>query len=160
MKPMEAKTETSLTGSRLPGREKNKRERKKEKEREREKEGRKVPLWPADCAELPGSPMSTCLPFLSVSFFALIPPFPSFFFLLLRLLLLLSPLPPSSRLTRGFAQLLQESPPRELFATIFILGPCTAHRYAKRNRFTQIRPRTPSWSNDDAGAPVPNLFPR
>lgn len=37
MKPMEAKTETSLTGSRLPGREKNKREEERERKRKGER---------------------------------------------------------------------------------------------------------------------------
>jgi len=45
MKPMEAKTETSLTGSRLPGSETKERERERESERERERERENLARW-------------------------------------------------------------------------------------------------------------------
>lgn len=77
---MEAKTETSLTGSRLPGREST---------------------WPTGALELPGSSVSTCLPLPSIllslflPFSRFSPPLSSFssssiyFFLFFLLLLLL-----------------------------------------------------------------------
>lgn len=117
---MEAKTETSLTGSRLPGREST---------------------WPTGALELPGSSVSTCLPLPSIllslflSFSRFPPPLSSFssssiyfflFFLLLLLLFLsLSLLPPS----REFAHL-GGGPPR---CSCYYLYPWPVpHRYARR----------------------------
>lgn len=134
MEPIEAKTETSLTGSRLPGPEK------------------RESTWPAGCwhAELPGSSMSTCLPLPppdsrpSFSFFLILSFFSSsrffiFFFPLLLLLL--------SRIC--------SSPPRGPTArTLLLLLPLSLarapNRYAVESRFTQIRPRTPSSSCGEA----------
>lgn len=122
MEPMEAKTETSLTGSRLPG-----------------------PLA-AGCwrAELPGPSMSTCLP--------LPPPdsrlslFPSFsalyllFFTFLRLFLT----PTSPCLADLFISSRGEGAARTLLLLLPLSLARAPNRYAVKSRFTQIRPRTPS----------------
>lgn len=110
MEPMEAKTETSLTGSRLPG---------PREEREREYLAR----WRA---ELPGSSMSTCLP--------LPPPDsrPSLSFFLISLSHLLHVSLSSSFFclssSRGFVHLLQGGPPRRAARTLLLLLPLSLAR--------------------------------
>lgn len=128
---MEAKTETSLTGSRLPGREST---------------------WPTGALELPGSSVSTCLPLPSIllslflSFSRFPPPLSSFssssiyfflFFLLLLLLFLsLSLLPLLASLPTS------EEARRGALATTFILGPY--HTDTRGESFHANSPRTPS----------------
>lgn len=94
MKPMEAKTETSLTGSRLPGR--GRREMEKEKER------RYLARWMLSATWIAREYLSAFTLLIPVSFFLLIPSFPSFFRTFLRRFLLSSLSSPLSPLTRGF----------------------------------------------------------
>lgn len=128
---MEAKTETSLTGSRLPGREST---------------------WPTGALELPGSSVSTCLPLPSI-LLSLFLSFSRFLLLFLPSRLLLS-ISSSSSFSFSFSTsplsllpLLASLPTSEearrgALATTFILGPY--HTDTRGESFHANSPRTPS----------------
>lgn len=128
---MEAKTETSLTGSRLPGREST---------------------WPTGALELPGSSVSTCLPLPSI-LLSLFLSFSRFLLLFLPSRLLLS-ISSSSSFSFSFSSsplsllpLLASLPTSEearrgALATTFILGPY--HTDTRGESFHANSPRTPS----------------
>lgn len=144
---MEAKTETSLTGSRLPGREST---------------------WPTGALELPGSSVSTCLPLPSI-LLSLFLSFSRFLLLFLPSCLLLS-ISSSSSFSFSFSSspfpsypFSRVCPPRRRPAAALLLLPLSLARTTPiraESRFTQIRRERLLHGERRGGATLPNLFPR